>query len=81
MSIGHCNDLNDVVGKSLHVGDLMVGDSSAATERGSVLNMGAASPDDPTRMQWMRLSETSGSFDFWSSPDEDAYTEEDGSPI
>ena len=37
-------------------------------------------PSDDTIL-WMRLAERSGSLDFWTSPGEDVYTEDDGTPI
>ena len=51
------------------------------TERGSVVNYWPTRPTEPTRYQWMKLIENSGSFEFWTHPDEDIYTEEDAEPV
>lgn len=61
-------------------GDLVVMDEQTKTERGSesFTIQGLA---DATRLQWMKLTETSPGFDFWNHPDEDIYSLEDGEPI
>jgi hypothetical protein len=38
-------------------------------------------PADPPPDQVLRLLESSGSLDFWESPDEDVYSPEDGTPL
>ena len=41
----------------------------------------ASTPADPTEMQRLRLMELSGTYDFWSRPEEDIYSLDDGQPI
>jgi hypothetical protein len=62
---------------------------SQADETGSPSSTGQDQPDnlqasesaiDDTTL-WMRIAERTGSLDFWLSPDEDVYTEDDGTPI
>lgn len=53
----------------------------AETERGSVLRVWNARPDEPTEKQRMRLLDSSGTFDFWNDPGEDIYSESDGEAV
>lgn len=51
------------------------------TENIAVQSVCVPHPEDPTRRQWMSLSERSSIFAMWSREDEDIYTTEDGEPV
>jgi hypothetical protein len=38
-------------------------------------------PEDPSRVEWMKIAEASPALEFWNRPDEDIYCPEDGEPI
>lgn len=40
-----------------------------------------STPEDPSSQQVLRLVEESGVLDFWSTDEEDGYSEQDGEPI
>jgi hypothetical protein len=47
---------------------------------GEVVEIGLMD-EDASRQQWMKQSEKSSIMDIWSQPEEDVYTEEDGTPL
>lgn len=66
----------------IDMGDLLFeGPELTDTEGGSHVQMCRSSPCEPSRVQWMRIQETSCAFDFWNRPEEDIYTIDDGEPV
>lgn len=66
--------------KFVEQGDLTAQSPCVETEQDSRFEM-STSPEDPTSMQWLRLAEASGAASSWDHPDEDIYTDEDGTPL
>lgn len=48
---------------------------------GAPVRRWSGQPEDPTRSQWMRLTELSAGFDFWNHPGEDIYSKDDGEQL
>lgn len=46
-----------------------------------VLTKTITAPPDPTPAQRIAIVEVSGTLDFWDHPEEDIYSEDDGTPV
>ena len=68
--------------ESIHIGPREINENELIT---TVVNQPiwilSPNPSEPTSEQRMRLLESSGALDFWSAPEEDIYSIDDGDPI
>ena len=68
--------------ESIHIGPREIIENELIT---TVVNQPiwilSPNPSEPTSEQRMRLLESSGALDFWSAPEEDIYSIDDGDPI
>ena len=76
------DDFVTTVGSADAARNLMLG--AAVTEllrRGLVSVETAQAWLGESLVDWLRLADAGGSFDFWNDPDEDIYTSDHGEPL